>query len=176
MPTPGFEPIYFNSEDLRYRALMYFLCLFSLSTLSFLLYSACRGSFLLSLLCNKPHNTHIHALGLIFWGGGFCLCTLSLLLWLNCPGFAFCPYCTTQTSMSPTGFEPAIPASNRPQTLALDHCFVRSYFIRSVLFIHCVTLYPLSSCLLFLYNIQYQYPCFRRDFFCCLYFICTSLS
>ena len=27
---------------------------------------------------------------------------------------------TTQTSMPPTGFEPAIPASDRPQTLALD--------------------------------------------------------
>ena len=35
----------------------------------------------------------------------------------------FCPYCTThtkQTSMPPAGFKPAIPASDRPQTLALD--------------------------------------------------------
>ena len=37
--------------------------------------------------------------------------------------FAFCPYCTshtTQTSMSPAGFDPAIVASERLQTLALD--------------------------------------------------------
>jgi hypothetical protein len=37
--------------------------------------------------------------------------------------FAFFPYCTThttQTSMFPLGFEPAIPAGERPQTLALD--------------------------------------------------------
>jgi hypothetical protein len=52
-----------------------------------------------------------------------CVCTLSVLLCPNCPGFAFCPYCTThttQTSMPPAGFESAIPASDRPQTLALD--------------------------------------------------------
>jgi hypothetical protein len=37
--------------------------------------------------------------------------------------FASCPYCTTHTtqrSMPPAGFEPAIPASQRPQTYALD--------------------------------------------------------
>ena len=37
--------------------------------------------------------------------------------------FAFFPYCTTnttQTSMSRAGFEPATPASDRPQTAALD--------------------------------------------------------
>ena len=50
----------------------------------------------------------------------FSLCTLSVLL---CPGFAFCPYCTThttQTAMPPAGFEPAIPASDRPQTFVLN--------------------------------------------------------
>jgi hypothetical protein len=31
----------------------------------------------------------------------------------------YCPY-TTQTSMTPEGFEPTIPASERPQTHALD--------------------------------------------------------
>ena len=44
----------------------------------------------------------------------FVLCTLTVLL---CPGFAFCPYCTThttQTFMPPAGFEPAIPASDWP--------------------------------------------------------------
>ena len=39
---------------------------------------------------------------------------------LLCPGFAFCPYCTTQTSMPPAGFEPATPVSDRLQTLVLD--------------------------------------------------------
>jgi hypothetical protein len=36
--------------------------------------------------------------------------------------FAFCRYCTTRTQifMPPAGFEPAIPASSRPQTLAID--------------------------------------------------------
>ena len=50
----------------------------------------------------------------------FSLCTLSVP---PCPDFAICPYCTTQTtqiSMLPAGFEPVTPASDRPQTLALD--------------------------------------------------------
>jgi hypothetical protein len=34
--------------------------------------------------------------------------------------FAFCPYCTTHTSMPPVGFEPAIPAGELPQHYALD--------------------------------------------------------
>jgi hypothetical protein len=37
--------------------------------------------------------------------------------------FAFCPYCTTHTtqaSMPPARFEPAIPANERPWTYALD--------------------------------------------------------
>ena len=60
----------------------------------------------------------------------FSLCTLSLLLCPDCPGFAFCPYCTTQTSMPPAGFEPAIPASDRPQTFALDRSATNNgYFI-----------------------------------------------
>ena len=52
------------------------------------------------------------------------LCTLSELLCPDCPGFVFCLYCTTnttQTYMPPAEFEPAIPASDRPQNLALDH-------------------------------------------------------
>ena len=39
----------------------------------------------------------------------FFVCTLSALLCPDCPGFAFCPYCTThttQTYMPPAGFEP----------------------------------------------------------------------
>ena len=54
----------------------------------------------------------------------FSLCTFYpyffVLIFL---AFAFCPYCatqTTQTSMPPAGLEPAIPASKRPQTVALD--------------------------------------------------------
>ena len=46
-----------------------------------------------------------------------------LFLYLFCPGFCFCLYCTiytTQTSMPTAGFEPAIPASEWPQTLAID--------------------------------------------------------
>ena len=47
------------------------------------------------------------------------LCSLSVLLCPDCPGFAFCPYSITKTSMPPAGFELAIPASDHPQTLAL---------------------------------------------------------
>ena len=54
----------------------------------------------------------------------FVLCTSSvLLLRPDCLVSAICPYCTThttQTPMPPAGFEPATPASDRPQTLALD--------------------------------------------------------
>jgi hypothetical protein len=39
------------------------------------------------------HNTNIHAPGGIF---SFVLCALCVLLCPNCPGFAFCSYCTTQ--------------------------------------------------------------------------------
>jgi hypothetical protein len=48
-------------------------------------------------------------------------CFLSVLLCPDCPGFAFCPYCTTQTFMLQAEFESAIPASDRPLTFALDH-------------------------------------------------------
>jgi hypothetical protein len=44
-----------------------------------------------------------------------------VLLCPDCPGWAFCPYCTThttQTSMPPVGFEPAISAGERLQTHA----------------------------------------------------------
>ena len=49
----------------------------------------------------------------------FSLCTF-LLLCPDCPGCAFCPYFTIQISMPMAGFEPAIPASDRSQTLVLD--------------------------------------------------------
>ena len=42
--------------------------------------------------------------------------------------FAFYPYCrthTTQTSMLPAGFEPTIPAGERPQTKSLDRAAIR---------------------------------------------------
>jgi hypothetical protein len=56
---------------------------------------------------------------------------------LNVLSFPFCLYCTIQTSMPPTGFEPTIPVSDRPQILALDrsaigfsrYCPVRSKFL-----------------------------------------------
>jgi hypothetical protein len=53
----------------------------------------------------------------------FFLCTLPVLSCPDCPGFAFCPYCTTQitqASMSPAGFKPAIPEVERPKTYVLD--------------------------------------------------------
>ena len=53
----------------------------------------------------------------------FSLCTSSVLFCPVCPCFAFCPYCTTnttQTSMPLAGFEPAISAGERLQTHALD--------------------------------------------------------
>ena len=46
-----------------------------------------------------------------------------LLICPDCPGFAFYPHCTTHTtqiSMPPAGFEPAIPAGVRLQAEALD--------------------------------------------------------
>ena len=45
---------------------------------------------------------------------------LYLFLCLDCPAFCLLSLLTTQTSMSPAGFEPAIPAGERPQTYALD--------------------------------------------------------
>jgi hypothetical protein len=55
----------------------------------------------------------------------FLVCLLSLSLHFICTSlswlFAFCPYCTTHTSMPPAWFEPLIPASERPQTFALNH-------------------------------------------------------
>jgi hypothetical protein len=52
------------------------------------------------------------------------LCTSSLLVsfsWLSCI-LPFCRYLqhTTQTSMPPEGFEPAIPPNDQPQIHALD--------------------------------------------------------
>jgi hypothetical protein len=53
----------------------------------------------------------------------FIFCALSVSLFPYCPGFAFGLYCTThatQTFMPLVVFEPAIPASDRLQTLALE--------------------------------------------------------
>ena len=54
----------------------------------------------------------------------FVLCTSSVLLFCpDCPGCAFYPHCTThttQTSMPPAEFEPAIPTGERLQTHASD--------------------------------------------------------
>jgi hypothetical protein len=63
------------------------------------------------------------------WGFFFgCLSVLHLYFFvLIVLTFAFCPYCrtfTTQTSMPPAGFESAVPASDRPETLALDHSVI----------------------------------------------------
>jgi hypothetical protein len=55
--------------------------------------------------------------------GVFVLFSVVYYFVLNALHLAFCFYCTshtTQTSMPPLGFEPAILASDRPQTLALD--------------------------------------------------------
>ena len=52
----------------------------------------------------------------------FCLCTFVRTFFLRLD-FAVCLYCTTrttQTFMPPSGFEPATPASDRPQILALN--------------------------------------------------------
>ena len=54
----------------------------------------------------------------------FSLCTLSVFLCPDCPGFHLLSllYNThnRQTSMPPEGFEPAIAASDGPETLSLD--------------------------------------------------------
>ena len=51
-------------------------------------------------------------------------CTLSVLVSRDCPGVYLLSllYNThkTQTSMPPAGFEPVIPACERPRTYALD--------------------------------------------------------
>jgi hypothetical protein len=74
-------------------------------------------------LPDNTHNTHNRQTSMPP-AGIFVLCTSSvLLLCPDCPGCAFCPYRathTTRTSMPLAGFESAIPASDRPQTLALD--------------------------------------------------------
>ena len=65
---------------------------------------------------------HIHATGWIFF---FVLCTLSVVYFfvLIVLALTFVLYCTTHTtqiSMPPAGFEPAIPACERPHTHDLD--------------------------------------------------------
>ena len=53
----------------------------------------------------------------------FFLFSVLHLYYFFCPDCAFCSYCAThptQTSMPPAGFEPVTPASDRPQSLALD--------------------------------------------------------
>jgi hypothetical protein len=79
----------------------------------------CTAFCLLSLL----YDTHNGQISLPPAGFIFVLCTLSVLLYPDCPGFAFFCYCithTTQTSMPLPEFEPVTSASDRPQTLALD--------------------------------------------------------
>jgi hypothetical protein len=69
----------------------------------------------MSLIPSTTHNTNIHA------PGGFLFCSIFFVLIPLL--FTFCPYCkthTTQISMLSAGFEPASPANERPQTLALD--------------------------------------------------------
>jgi hypothetical protein len=67
----------------------------------------------------------------IFWAGFFSCPVFSLIHFVPLsPSLLlhvtyvpyYCPYTTntTQTSMPPAGFEPKIPASERPQTHALD--------------------------------------------------------
>ena len=90
-----------------------------------LLYCVCTSSVLvLCLHCPAFCHfcllltTNIHGPGCIFFRSLY-----FVLLCPDCHGFAFCPYCTThttQTSMTPAGFKPAIPARDRLQTLALD--------------------------------------------------------
>jgi hypothetical protein len=59
-------------------------------------------------------------------------CNPSLLLHVTYIPY-YCPYTTstTQTSMGPAGFEPTIPASERPQTQALDRAATGIGVIRS---------------------------------------------
>ena len=76
---------------------------------------------LLSLLYNTDNiNTHSPRERFSFCIRLYSLLYPSLVLCLDCP--AFCPYIqhTTQAFIPPAGFEPATPASDRPQTLALD--------------------------------------------------------
>ena len=75
------------------------------------------------------HNTNSHYSGGIFFL--LSLCRFSVLLCPDCPGFAFCTYCTTQTSMPPAGLEPATPATDWPQTLALDRSATGNGWIRT---------------------------------------------
>ena len=77
-------------------------------------------SLLHPYLCLCLHSFCLHLRHRIF-------CSLSVLypyfFVLNVLAFPFRPYCTThttQTSMPPAGFKPAIPAGDRQQTLALD--------------------------------------------------------
>ena len=76
---------------------------------------------LLSFTYNTRPKT-IHAPGGIFL---ICLFSLTVLLCPDYPGLCllsllYNTHHTAQTSMPPAGFEPETPASDRPQTLALD--------------------------------------------------------
>ena len=69
-------------------------------------------AFCISWSLLTTHITNIHASS---------LCTLSVLLCPECPGYGLLSLLhNTQTSMPLAWFEPAIPASELPQTLALD--------------------------------------------------------
>ena len=73
--------------------------------------------------CPLLYNTHIHVPGRIFF-----VCILLYPVFqpyfifnvLHFCLFIFTNNTQTQTPMPPAGFEPATPASDRPQTLALD--------------------------------------------------------
>ena len=94
---------------------LFSLCTFVRTSLSWL-------SWFFPFVLILHHTQHKHP----YSRRNFVFCSVSVLCLYyfspDCPGFAFYPCCTTQTtqiSMPPAGSEPAIPASDRPQTFAL---------------------------------------------------------
>jgi uncharacterized iron-regulated membrane protein len=69
-------------------------------------------------LTTQTLTINIHALTGIFL---LLFLYFFVLIVLALPFVLYCTTHTTQTSMPPAGFEPTISASDRPQTLALDH-------------------------------------------------------
>ena len=100
------------------------------------IFISCISSYPLSschlFLYNSYARTHAHAHThkhpcprhdfFFLYSRVLCVLHPYLVSSLNCFAFCFCLYLqhTTQTSMPPAGFEPAIPTSDRPQTLTLD--------------------------------------------------------
>jgi hypothetical protein len=68
----------------------------------------CRGRYLHN---TRKSRTCMPSPGFFFRS----LCTLSVILCSDCPGFGFCPHCTTYTTQISIP-----PASDWPHTLALD--------------------------------------------------------